>query len=341
MKDKLLYFPYINVPYESWIVRNLLYWDEIGAIVPMDYIHEPNLLQREMRELVSSQLVRQIIPGEYVYREENRFAQAFIKLLEDYKIPERNALSNFGIEFSSKIHVEKFGYQIIKYLKEKGLAREDRSPWYYVEPITANLFMTYLASFLANEDTVDMVPMTDNVANLATFSELYPYGTYKDLAYVEKMRVELLSDLFPMPVNSIKINEIVSFKERYGEMCKRFRKNLEDEIREISFIDSDEEKQWQLSRLRRNHLEKIKEIEARMKERNWGWISFGTLCGVSSAALPGVTAVATGDFSGAYQAIPGLAGAVYSIFEGRQSKQKAFLDSPLAYASYVKKTFNR
>jgi len=32
-------------------------------------------------------------------------------------------------------------------------------------------------------------------------------------------------------------------------------------------------------------------------------------------------------------------GAIYSVYEGRSDKQKAIIESPLAYASYVKKTF--
>ena len=339
MKDKLLYFPYINVPYNAWVVRNLIYWDEIGAIVPRDYINEPNRLEREMREMVSAQLIRQVIPDNYIYKNENRFANAFIELIKKYKIPERTKNSKFGAEYSSKIHVDKFGYQIIEFLKENNLAKQIDYPWYIIETVTANLFMAYLAAYLANEDDLDMTPMTDAAAKLAVFAEDYPIGALRELSYLENMRLELLNDFFPMPSTTIRINEIISFKERYGEFSKNFRQELESKIKEISFIESKEERSWKLNELKRTSADKIKELESRMKERNWGKILFGTLCGLGSAAIPGVRAIVTHDISGAIEAVPGLLGAIYSVYEGRSDKQKAIIESPLAYASYVKKTF--
>lgn len=34
MARKVLYFPYISVPESAWFTRVLLYWDEVGSIVP-------------------------------------------------------------------------------------------------------------------------------------------------------------------------------------------------------------------------------------------------------------------------------------------------------------------
>lgn len=41
MSNKILYFPYINVPDTAWFSRMLLYWDEVGAIIPYDFIDNP------------------------------------------------------------------------------------------------------------------------------------------------------------------------------------------------------------------------------------------------------------------------------------------------------------
>lgn len=62
--NKILYFPYISVPRDPWLFRTLLYWDEVGSIVPMSFLENPEGLTPFMRELVREQLVTQIIPME-------------------------------------------------------------------------------------------------------------------------------------------------------------------------------------------------------------------------------------------------------------------------------------
>ena len=68
-KNKVLYFPYINVPQNKWFTQILLYWDEIGTILPSQNNHEPILLDDHMRELIDARLVRPIDP-EFFYHVE-------------------------------------------------------------------------------------------------------------------------------------------------------------------------------------------------------------------------------------------------------------------------------
>lgn len=42
MSSNALYYPYIQVPESPWFTRVLLYWDRVGAIVPNDYIEDPD-----------------------------------------------------------------------------------------------------------------------------------------------------------------------------------------------------------------------------------------------------------------------------------------------------------
>lgn len=118
MKDKLLYFPYINVPYNAWVVRNLIYWDEIGAIVPRDYINEPNRLEREMREMVSAQLIRQVIPDNYIYRNENRFANAFIELIKSIKYQKGLKTQNLERNIHQKFMLTNLGIKLLNFSKK-------------------------------------------------------------------------------------------------------------------------------------------------------------------------------------------------------------------------------
>lgn len=50
--NNLLYYPYINLPNTDWTIRALLYYDNIGSIVPTQYFHEPEQYEPFMREVI-------------------------------------------------------------------------------------------------------------------------------------------------------------------------------------------------------------------------------------------------------------------------------------------------
>ena len=81
MKNKVLYFPYINVPNSIWFTRMLLYWDEVGAIVPYDFIERPERLDEHTRSLVQATLVKQVIPGEFLNKIP-AYKDSFVNYLE-------------------------------------------------------------------------------------------------------------------------------------------------------------------------------------------------------------------------------------------------------------------
>ena len=39
IKNNLLYYPYINLPENTWLTQMLLYYDQIGTITPPLYKH--------------------------------------------------------------------------------------------------------------------------------------------------------------------------------------------------------------------------------------------------------------------------------------------------------------
>ncbi len=65
MTNKLLYYPYINIPDNSWTIKSILYWDTVGIITPQQYIEEPERYEPFTRSLLECDLVEQIIPYNY------------------------------------------------------------------------------------------------------------------------------------------------------------------------------------------------------------------------------------------------------------------------------------
>lgn len=108
MKNKIIYFPYINIPQSDWLTRMLLYWDEVGAIVPYDFIENPERLDHHMCSLVQAGLVRQFIPGMYIY-DIPRFKDSFIEYLISLGSILDYRRKQFKQNSIVRIHIEKMG----------------------------------------------------------------------------------------------------------------------------------------------------------------------------------------------------------------------------------------
>ena len=59
----VIYFPYIRVPNNEWFTRTLLFWDNIGSIVPMEFMRNREQLGPYMNNLIKEKLVTPIIPA--------------------------------------------------------------------------------------------------------------------------------------------------------------------------------------------------------------------------------------------------------------------------------------
>jgi hypothetical protein len=67
MADKILYYPAINLPKSEWTIKSIMYWDEVGVIVPHDFIRTPEEFAPEMRILIQENAVRQHFPSYFDY----------------------------------------------------------------------------------------------------------------------------------------------------------------------------------------------------------------------------------------------------------------------------------
>lgn len=170
MADKVLYFPYIRVPENVWFTRVLLYWDEVGSIVPSEYIRVPESLGTYMRELVQAELVKTVVPPDYTYKIP-RFREAFLELVDQNQIIANRRGIALERNETFRIHIEKSGDALAEALYDRGLARPAGYPWLEVEKLTADLFMAYLASVLGKLEDLQMNPITDRADTLSVFSK--------------------------------------------------------------------------------------------------------------------------------------------------------------------------
>jgi hypothetical protein len=332
--DKVLYFPHIRVPDNDWFTRALLYWDEVGTIVPSGNPEEvKQILGEHTLGLMDARLVSSVEPGHVFHVP--RFDEAFIELIEaDPAIPRSRPLA--GSRKTFQLHMTKPGYEIYAYLNDRGLLeRRGDSAWLDVEERTADLLMTYLACTLGAADDVQMTPITDRAASLAVLTG-DPGSSAASTTVVSGLEMTVLERLLPAPAGGVSPNELARFKDEHGDMLRRFRREIEAFAIEVTKLEPSL-REGRAELFRDELSEQLTEIGDRM-QRRWPRVVFGTLCGVLAAATPLGIAVASGAALAAAGAVPGLASAVYAAFGGQKDDWR---DNSVAYAALAQERFGQ
>ena len=330
MADRALYFPYINVPDRAWFTRVLLYWDEVGSIVPSDFISRPDELSSHMRTLVQEGLVRQVIPAQYVHAAP-AFEETFLQFLDAHDGLRQSSPPTPPSGRCMRIHMQKLG-DLPEELVRRGIARRGNDAWYEVESEVGKHFMAYLAGVIGQMERPNYVPVTEEKVNLAAFGLPPSTGVEQSLA---SLRVLILDDLLPAPVEPPSASALRSFKERFGAQLTRFRARLETELTGLATLPAGEARELRIRNVRRQLREEVDEIQSRLRERRWGRIVFGRLCAVVGAAVPALQSAVSGDMLTGVAAVTSLAGAVYVAAHGTEARA-AVLERPLAYAALAR-----
>jgi len=317
--DNALYFPFISVPESAWFTRVLLYWDQVGSIIPFEFVERPDHLTKYTQDLLANELLTQIHPGQYVWRAP-RFKDAFAEYIESLmnsELEERR--KTFQKHGSSRIHTEKM-QEITEYLIHAGLARKVNLSWCDVENRTAGEFMTYLAALLGQLKEVRSTPVTDVDSNLDPFL-LASYSKPNVESRLAPLRKIVLERLLPVPELPMEPTRLRAFKKRHGVELSRFRHSIEQEISALADMTDPDLQNHRLENFIADKQAEVEQISAHLSEGGLGYILFSKLCAII-AAIPRAHPVF------------GLANAVYSALSGssRQVERGALL-----YAAYVKK----
>jgi len=226
LKRTILYYPTISIPTSGWLRRALLYWDEIGSIVPMDY-EEKVLIpySPEIRYLKAEGEFRPFRPQELArHRETMReFEHELIDIIESPKFQELLPPPRMRV-LHSRIHREKVFHSIENYLVGLGLAKHDEEDWDWLrfENRTALLYMAILAKYLADDDPMSTVPGTDRqeYENLI-FEARSPNDGFASLT-------TNFLNMVPVPREDIPLSDIVEFKRKRRSELLEFRQQLND-----------------------------------------------------------------------------------------------------------------
>ncbi len=330
--EDLLYYPYINIPRTDWTLRALLYYNNVGTIVPNEYYEFPEKGYDEfMLELVRCELVTPINPR-LVLDRPWELIKPFLELIDRNKEKLLKAQTNFrhgnaGLlhqdKFTtSRIHFDKFDYNVFYSLEQMGLARiNNDGPWCLVETKTANNLMKYLATIISEK--TNRLPTTDYT------SPLFNKSSY---AAEQRKRETILKNLIPFPEN-IDLKRLLRFKEQHSDLLRVFRTKVELIALDPSIRENSNLFDEKINEL----IQRKDELTNRMNESNLGKIFFGTVCGLIGAyqglasASPSVAIVG---------ALPGFVNAVYSALKIERAED-IFDQSGLKYLALIDKRIRR
>jgi len=274
MKKSVLYFPYMRVPENEWFTRVLLYWDEVGFIVPSEYAEIPERLGDYTAELMRVNLLKPVLPKKYIHQIP-RFEASFLKMINQNPVIKARKGVALRRGETSKIHIEKFS-PLVFYLVDEGLAEEASYPWFEVETLTADLFMAYLASVLGNCRDLQMEPTSDHMQSLSVFMKS-PEIAADSSAVIDQLRVGILENVLPAPTGRVSPQELADFKQENIELLRGFRNHVESTLIDIACINDRQLRNRKLQ-LFQDQIENEKaKLLAKMKKRRWPRLAFGTL----------------------------------------------------------------
>lgn len=268
MSSKVLYFPYIQIPTNSWFNRTIFYWDAIGTIMPRELPSREYEINNYMKELIKYNLVNTINPESYI--EDNPdFYDGFLNMInKDTTFNNMKLTDNSAIE---KIFLSK-GPVALEKLCELGYARKLNDYIYAVEKNISNLYMTYLALFLGIQKDIQMIPITDKIRNITSY----------DLPYFNRMesrrqyeRDNILNNLLPSPAELIPVKEIRKFKDSNYDLLTNFRITIESEVINISKIDDAYERDIKIISFL-NDIKYQKEVIYKAMKSKWKNVLFGS-----------------------------------------------------------------
>jgi hypothetical protein len=224
-KKTILYYPTITIPTGAWLRQALLYWDEIGSIVPHD----------QGRNLVSYSTDVEWLKNERVFRPFSpQIGRGGGTVVNEFKSELFEAVGSADFRkvlptltkrtFSARVHKDKVSDEVFELLKGKHLAQEKRddSHWYHFENAVALLYMAKLAKYLAAEDEQPTVIGTD----LREYERLN-FGTGVLKNGVISLTAGFLNVL-PVPREDVSLGDILDFKRRRHDHLLHFRQMLDD-----------------------------------------------------------------------------------------------------------------
>ncbi|NLF74309.1 MAG: hypothetical protein GX573_01325, partial [Chloroflexi bacterium] len=244
---RALYFPTIIIPNSIWLRRAILYWDEVGSIVPEDWDQDrsvvpgdariPNKFPDDLTMLGDLGVYRRfspydaVLPGSSISETEHQLSDEFQEKFSSSGFQQLLVLAKgsrvgrfskktrqYTIQNERPIHYDKLANTNFRFLAERGLAFEHpaNDNWFLFEENCALLHMSLLASYVAAAKS--LTPSTD----LDTYFGLALQSTHRSEQSAPISCLTTQYDhILPIPHEKVSFDRILDFKEKHrGELIR-------------------------------------------------------------------------------------------------------------------------
>ncbi len=214
---RILYYPTINIPTGRWLRYALLYWDEIGSIVPYRFDEIGKYLP-DVQFMINEGVFRPYRPYNALENENlaRSLAHEFFQIISsnDFqtKLPSRQNRS-----LDQLVYAEKVYGNVYRRLAILGLARREDADLYYFEENTYNLYMSLLAKYIcsAQHPFQSTTPGSDQPQY-----ESFVFKTTDENHGIPSFAMQL-ERVLPVPAENTALDDILRFKRKHkGELDK-------------------------------------------------------------------------------------------------------------------------
>jgi len=222
-KRSVLYYPYINVANSVWLRHALLYWDEIGSIVPRDNEGNDALKFSPEQTYLQSLGVYNpcrpedvLLDGISLPQLENELKDVLNDIGGAYGIPERQP--SVGSPDWYLISPNKVAESTLDFFLSTGAIKRSGGKLKMLK-IPFLIYMALLAKYVAIRSINDTRPSTDEAdyQNIA-------YGVKEGQPGIPSVSL-ILQKILPAPSEDIPFESILLFKDKHktelGELWKR------------------------------------------------------------------------------------------------------------------------
>jgi hypothetical protein len=349
MKKTILYYPTISIPNNSWLRKAILYWDEIGSIVPQRY-YDSSLIpySPEIQYLKDEGEFRPFRPdalAQRSYKQIQEFENELVDIVlstEFQQLKDRKQLlyhSKSDEKQFMYIHYDKVSHTVFEFLQDAGLAREipDEDDWYEFEKTTAFLYMALLAKYLADDDHQATIPGT----TLRIYQKFNFQAKSNENSFWG-LNIRFLNAL-PIPRNDISFHDILHFKRRRRDQLLNFRQLLDSFQNSLSNCESQTHANELIARFTNNLEKGLSDLEAVLKDSSIATVagSFETLLKSTFPGWLATAVVASGKVKSIAEVpiswtvggtmIAGAIGLSKYLVDKRNERRAALRNSPFSY----------
>lgn len=254
---RILYYPTINIPTGRWLRYALLYWDEIGSIVPYRFDQIGEYLP-DVQYMINEGVFRPYRPYNALENEDlarSLTRELFQIILDDEfqaRLPSRQARS-----LDQLVYTEKVYGNVYRRLAGLDLARRENNDIFYFEENTYHLYMSLLAKYicLAQNPFEPAIPGSDQRQY-----ESLVFKTKDENHGIPSFAMQL-EKVLPVPDENTALDDILKFKRKHESELNRFALLINNLQSALQLCESSEQIVDTLQNFQRDLVVQLSDLE--------------------------------------------------------------------------------